>query len=222
MEDVLLEVEQGSEEWFKQRLGKVTASKFGDLLRLPRNKAEKEAGMLSKSARTYLIQKVSEVLTGSSKELKTESLTWGNEIEDEARKIYELEKMVEVKQVGFIPWKLNPIVGGSPDGLVGDDGIIEIKCPDSDTFTGYLLGNSIPKNYMAQIQGNLMITDRKWCDFIVYDPRVKREDLRMTITRIQRSAIEIDKIQNAIYRTLDNYERMLGVIGLNFDNVLNN
>jgi len=223
MEDVILEntIEQGTEAWFEQRLGKITASRFGCLLAQPKSKIEKEAGMISKTARTYLIQKVSEVLTGTGKELKTEALTWGSETEDEARRFYELENMVEVKQVGFIPWEKNPIVGGSPDGLVGDDGMVEFKCPDSETYTKYLFDEPIPKEYKIQMLGNLMITDRKWCDFVMYDPRIKNEKLRMVTTRYVRSAVEIDTLESAIERTLKVYEAMLMRVGLTFKDVLN-
>ena len=214
-------VEQGSPEWFAQRLGRITASNFGALMTLPRSKKDREAGLISETARTYLVKKVSEVLTGMSKEFTTQSMEWGSETEDEARKIYELENMVEVKQIGFAILESNPIVGGSPDGLVGDDGIIEIKCPDSNTFTGYLLGDSIVKGYMAQIQGNLWILDRLWCDFIVYDPRVIREDLRIHIMRVNRDDEYISKIAQAVDRALINYGAMLNKLGLSFDDILN-
>ena len=214
-------VEQGSPEWFAQRLGRITASNFGALMTLPRSKKDREAGLISETARTYLVKKVSEVLTGMSKEFTTQSMEWGSETEDEARKIYELENMVEVKQIGFAILESNPIVGGSPDGLVGDDGIIEIKCPDSNTFTGYLLGDSIVKGYMAQIQGNLWILDRSWCDFIVYDPRVIKEDLRIHIMRVNRDDEYISKIAQAVDRALIHYGAMLNKLGLSFDDILN-
>jgi putative phage-type endonuclease len=221
MKNNIVMVEQGSPEWFAQRLGRITASNFGALMTLPRSKKDREAGLISETARTYLVKKVSEVLTGMSKEFTTQSMEWGSETEDEARKIYELENMVEVKQIGFAILESNPIVGGSPDGLVGDDGIIEIKCPDSNTFTGYLLGDSIVKGYMAQIQGNLWILDRLWCDFIVYDPRVIREDLRIHIMRVDRDDEYISKIAQAVDRALINYGAMLNKLGLSFDDILN-
>lgn len=221
MKNNIIMVEQGSPEWFAQRLGRITASNFGALMTLPRSKKDREAGLISETARTYLVKKVSEVLTGMSKEFTTQSMEWGSETEDEARKIYELENMVEVKQIGFAILESNPIVGGSPDGLVGDDGIIEIKCPDSNTFTGYLLGDSIVKGYMAQIQGNLWILDRSWCDFIVYDPRVIREDLRIHIVRVNRDDEYISKIAQAVDRALIHYGAMLNKLGLSFDDILN-
>ena len=220
--DNIIMVEQGSPEWFEQRLGRLTASNFGTLMTLPRSRKDRELGLMSQSTRSYLIGKVSEVLTGTSKNItSTKALEWGSATEDEARSIYELERMVEVKQIGFAVLPLHPVIGGSPDGLVGEDGIIEIKCPDSDTFTGYLLGDSIVKNYMAQIQGNLWILNRKWCDFIVYDPRVVREDLRIKIIRVERDEEYIAKIQLAVQSALNHYKAMLGQLGLSFEDIKN-
>lgn len=222
MKNNIIMVEQGSPEWFEQRLGRITASNFGTLMTLPRSRKDRELGLMSQSTRSYLIGKVSEVLTGTSKNITpTKALEWGSATEDEARSIYELERMVEVKQIGFAVLNTNPIIGGSPDGLVGEDGMIEIKCPDSDTFTGYLLGDSIVKNYMAQIQGNLWILNRKWCDFIVYDPRVVREDLRIKIIRVERDEEYIEKIAEAVDRALVYYGAMLKQLGLTFEDVLN-
>jgi len=219
--DNIIMVEQGSPEWFAQRLGRITASNFGALMTMPRSKKDREAGLISQTTRSYLIKKVSEVLTGTHKEFSTSALEWGSDTEDEARKIYELENMVEVKQIGFAILKSNPIVGGSPDGLVNDDGMIEVKCPNSDTFTGYLLGDSIIKSYMAQIQGNLWILERKWCDFIVYDPRVIDEKLRIHIERVYRDEEYIKKIADAVEKALIHYEKMLKQLGLGFDDILN-
>jgi len=214
-------VEQGSPEWFEQRLGRITASNFGALMTLPRSKKDREAGLISQTTRSYLVKKVSEVLTGTSKEFTTASLQWGSAMEDEARKMYELERMVKVEQIGFAVLDSNPIVGGSPDGLVNEDGMIEVKCPDSDTFTGYLLGDSIIRPYMAQIQGNLWILNRFWCDFIVYDPRVIKENLRMHIVRVERDDEYIGKMIGAIDRALIYYGAMLNQLGLSFDDILN-
>ncbi|NLA27981.1 MAG: YqaJ viral recombinase family protein [Firmicutes bacterium] len=220
--DNIIMVEQGSPEWFEQRLGRLTASNFGTLMTLPRSRKDRELGLISQSTRSYLIGKVSEVLTGTSKNItSTKALEWGSATEDEARSIYELDRMVEVKQVGFAVLNTNPIIGGSPDGLVGEDGMIEIKCPDSDTFTGYLLGDSIVKNYMAQIQGNLWILNRKWCDFIVYDPRVVREDLRLKIIRVERDEEYINKVRLAVENALKHYRAMLGQLGLSFEDIKN-
>jgi len=96
-----------------------------------------------------------------------------------------------------------------------------VKCPNSDTFTGYLLGDSIIKSYMAQIQGNLWILERKWCDFIVYDPRVIDEKLRIHIERVYRDEEYIKKIADAVEKALIHYEKMLKQLGLGFDDILN-
>lgn len=219
--DNIMTMEQGSPEWFEQRLGRLTASSFGCLMTMPRSKKDREAGLISKTTESYLIKKVSEVLTGTSKELKTEALEWGSVTEDEARKMYELENIVKVEQIGFATLKSNSIVGGSPDGLVDAKGMIEIKCPDSDTFTAYLFNQPIPKGYMIQMQGNMWILDRDWCDFIVYDPRIKKEELRMFIKRVYRDEAQIALIASAVDRSLRYYKVMLERLGLSFDDILN-
>ena len=218
---VLVIDEQGSQGWFDARIGKLTASRFGGLLTRPRSKKDKEAGLVSKTTETYLREKVTEVLTGETRQLSSEALTWGSETENDAREFYELNKLVEVEQVGFISWKENLMVGGSPDGLVGLDGIIEIKCPyDSNNHTVYLYNKEIPKAYYAQIQGNLFITDRKWCDFIVYNPRVIDDKYKMIVIRIERDEEFIKKLKEVIGISLNNLEEMLKVVDLTFKDVL--
>jgi len=218
---VLVIDEQGSQGWFDARIGKLTASRFGGLLTRPRSKKDKEAGLVSKTTETYLREKVTEVLTGETRQLSSEALTWGSETENDAREFYELNKLVEVEQVGFISWKENLMVGGSPDGLVGLDGIIEIKCPyDSNNHTVYLYNKEIPKAYYAQIQGNLFITDRKWCDFIVYNPRVIDDKYKMIVIRIERDEEFIKKLKEVIGISLNNLEEMLKVVDLTFEDVL--
>jgi len=218
---VLVIDEQGSQGWFDARIGKLTASRFGGLLTRPRSKKDKEAGLVSKTTETYLREKVTEVLTGETRQLSSEALTWGSETENDAREFYELNKLVEVEQVGFISWKENLMVGGSPDGLVGLDGIIEIKCPyDSTNHTVYLYNKEIPKAYYAQIQGNLFITDRKWCDFIVYNPRVIDDKYKMIVIRIERDEEFIKKLKEVIGISLNNLEEMLKVVDLTFKDVL--
>ena len=216
-----MEMEQGSEEWFKARSGKLTASAFGKLLTRPRSKKDKEAGLVSQTTQTYLLEKVTEVLTGESRKLSSEALDWGTELEDEAREFYELKNTVKVKQVGFVQWKENLMIGGSPDGLIGRDGGVEIKCPyNSTNHSQYLYDTTIPKSYYAQVQGNLMITNRKWWDFVVYNPRVLNDKFKMIVIRIRRNEEFISKLKEAIDTSLKNYERMLKRVDLTFDNIL--
>ena len=156
----IIDCVQGSEEWFSARLVRVTASNFGKVL------AKGEG----KSRKTYMEELVTEFDEGVAAEsICTNSMKAGIEKEPSARKFYELVNQCSVEQVGFI--ELNEYVGGSPDGLVGDDGIIEIKCPTSRVHRDYYNNITKPcKAYRDQMQGLLWITGRKWCDFVSFRP----------------------------------------------------
>jgi len=221
MEEILT-TNQGTPEWFNSRLGRLTASRFGDLLTQPRSKKDKEAGIVSQTTRSYLVEKLSEVLTGTSREFDNDGMDWGTQNEQEARDFYEFKNIAEVKQTGFIVLKENQMVGCSPDGLIGEDGTLEIKCPyNTNNMVEYMFDSPIPKDYYAQIQGGLWILDRKWCDFVVYDPRIKNEELRMHIRRIQRDEAFIETLKEAVEFSLNYYEAMLKRVGLSFEDILN-
>jgi len=151
--------EQQSEEWFKVRLGIVTASHFAEVL------------CKGSGRKTYMMRLLAERMTGEvHPAFQSQYMEEGAETEVYARQYYEQLKKVEVKQVGFI--KIGEI-GASPDGLVGEDGEIEIKCPLPSTHLDYIIKDKMPTEYIPQVQGNLWISGRQWCDFISFDPRVK-------------------------------------------------
>lgn len=161
-------VEQGSEVWFELRMGRFTASTFKDLF-----SAKTTAGY-----QKAIYSVVFERLTGESPEnFQSDYMKRGNELEPLAREAYELEKFVDVEDGGF--WTLGDWIGASPDGLVGDDGLLEIKCPAFNTMIGYLLKGTLPTTYKWQVQGQLYVTDRKWCDFMAYHPKLKTMILRI-------------------------------------------
>ena len=152
---------QGSEEWFEARLGMVTASNFGKVL----------AKGQGKTRSLYMYKLVAERLTGLREEgYHDKNMDNGQVVEDEARAYYETAYDCKVDQVGFV--KRDDWIGGSPDGLIGTDGIIEIKCPLSSTHIANILSNKMPSEYRAQVQGLLWVTERQWCDFVSYDPRM--------------------------------------------------
>lgn len=160
-ESVIHDCVQGSDEWHVARLGKVTASHFKEAV----------AGGQGKSRKLLMVKLVAERMTGERTEgFSNAKMDRGVEVEESARDYYEMINDSIVKQVGFV--ELNENVGASPDGLVGENGLLEIKCPDSHTHIGYILDNKFPSTYMRQVQGQLWVTDRKWCDFVSYDPRV--------------------------------------------------
>ena len=152
-------IEQGSDEWHAIRKGKMTASEATAI------------GNNGKGLETYIKEIVrKEISSKLGDEYSNKDLDRGHELEPVARAMYELEKGVIVEQVGFI--ELNEFAGCSPDGLVGDEGGTEIKCPDDKVFFDYLLEKekAISSSYIWQCQMNLFITGRKWWDLIIYNP----------------------------------------------------
>ena len=168
-------MEQRSEEWFQARLGKVTASRVADVL------AKIKSGE-SASRRNYKIQLVSERLTGERQETYVnQAMQDGIDREQFARNRY-VKQFGEVEEVGFVK---HPTLeaGASPDGLVGTDGIIEIKCPMGSTHTETLMTQEVPSKYVPQIQFQLLVTGRKWCDFVSYNPMFP-ENLQVFVRRV--------------------------------------
>ena len=168
-------MEQRSEEWFQARLGKVTASRVADVL------AKIKSGE-SASRRNYKIQLVSERLTGERQETYVnQAMQDGIDREQFARDRY-VKQFGEVEEVGFVK---HPTLeaGASPDGLVGTDGIIEIKCPMGSTHTETLMTQEVPSKYVPQIQFQLLVTGRKWCDFVSYNPMFP-ENLQVFVRRV--------------------------------------
>ncbi len=155
----IIDCAQGSDEWYRARLGMITASEFHSVL-------NKKTGR-----GTYMMKLAAERLTLMSQDTYSNAnMEWGKEHEEEARECYELIMSAEIRQVGFV--KHSDWVGASPDGLIGEDGLIEIKCPNSTTHITNIIKNKMPTTYIPQVQGLLWVTERKWCDFVSYDPRV--------------------------------------------------
>ena len=184
---------QGSEDWLKERAGKFTGSKFVDVMA-----RSKKTGEPLKAYFDLIWQIVAERLTGEPTEQVTaKSLQWGNDIEPYAREAYELETGCFVEQSGFLLHPDYEYAGCSPDGLVGNDGIIEMKCPKSPTIHLERFLSGVPDEYMPQIQGNLWVTNRNWCDFVSYDPRMP-EQYRLLIKRVNRDDIYIKHLEQYV------------------------
>jgi putative phage-type endonuclease len=172
-------MEQRTDDWFAARLGKVTASKVADVV------AKTKSGY-SASRDNYMAQLVCERLTGKPTEgFSNAAMAWGTETEPLARAAYEAKMDVLVDEIGFVEHPTIVMSGASPDGLVGVDGLIEIKCPNSATHIDTLLSQEVPKKYMDQMYWQMACTGRQWCDFVSYDPRLP-EDLQLFIKRIPR------------------------------------
>lgn len=186
-------MEQRSEEWFQARLGKVTASRVADVL------AKIKSGE-SASRRNYKIQLVSERLTGEKQETYiNQAMQDGIDREFYARERY-VQQHGEVEEVGFIQ---HPTLeaGASPDGLVGDDGIIEIKCPLGTTHTETLMTQEVPNKYIPQIQFQLLCTGRKWCDFVSYNPMFP-EHLQLFVKRVESDPVYQKELEKEVEQFL--------------------
>ncbi|MCY1235254.1 putative phage-type endonuclease [compost metagenome] len=176
---MLDQIVQGTAEWHKLRLGKVTASRVADVI------ARTQKGYGASRA-NYAAQLITERLTG----LPTEGFTnaamqWGTEMEPEARSAYEFFRAEDVVQVPFVGHPTIGEAGASPDGLVGPDGLVEIKCPNTATHIETLLNKEVASKYVTQMQWQMACTGRGWCDFVSYDPRLP-ESMRFFCQRVHR------------------------------------
>ncbi len=176
---------QGSPEWYAVRNGMVTASNFADAI----------AGGQGIVRKKLMIKLIAERMTGLSAEsYSNKAMEHGTATEQEAREHYEALNGVSVRHVGFI--ERDEDTGASPDGLVGNDGMLEIKCPFPTTHIRYILADKMPSDYVKQVQGGLWVAERKWCDFMSYDPRVKQRP--SFIVRVYRDEDYIKKLHIGI------------------------
>lgn len=166
-------VEQGTDEWFILRLGKLTASKADAI------------AANGKGLDTLCLEKVSEILTygKGTEQYSNEHTDRGNELESEAIAVYELLYDCKVDKVGFC--ELNESVGCSPDGLVGDDALVEIKCPSNKVYTELLINKKIPSKYNWQCQMQMLVTGRVKCDLAFYNPHFENIMQVFTIEKDQ-------------------------------------
>lgn len=190
MQAKLVNAEQRSEEWFKARLGRATASKFSDIM------ARTRSGY-GAQRKNYMAELVVETLTGEQVEFYTNAaMLWGTENEPVARLAYSLATGNDVEETGF--WVDDEIgAGASPDGFIGEDGLLEIKCPNTATHLDTLRRREVPYQYVAQVQGQMWITGRKWCDFVSYDPRLVG-DAQMIIIHVERNEAYIKELAEEI------------------------
>jgi hypothetical protein len=158
--------DQRTNEWFAARIGKVTASKVADLM------AKTKSGY-STSRDNYMAQLVVERITNTRAEsFSSAAMEWGTNQEPFARAAYEAARGVMVEEVGFVQHPTIEWAGASPDGLVNDDGLVEIKCPNTATMIDTLLTEKVPQKYFIQMQMQMAATKRAWCDYVVFDPRM--------------------------------------------------
>ena len=187
-------MEQRSEEWFAARCGKVTASRVADII------AKTNTGA-SASRENYLAQLVCERMTGKPAESYSNSaMQWGTDTEPFARAAYEARIDLLVTEVGFIdhPWIV--MSGASPDGLA-NEGMVEIKCPNTATHIDTLLSRTVPAKYITQMMWQMACADRPWCDFVSFDPRLP-ERHQLFIKRINYDPEMVNLLENSVIQFL--------------------
>jgi putative phage-type endonuclease len=192
----LIDCEQGSDEWLEARLGIPSASNFAKILTIK--------GTPSTQAKSYVDALVAEAITGESTYVKvTDAMQRGTELEPYARDRYILETGNEVQEVGFCLHD-DYQAGASPDGLIGEDGGLEIKCPLGGTMVSYLRGEKLPSKYYQQVQGSLYITGRKFWDFMAYHP-----DMKPLIIRVERDENFISILDETLRKVVNEIETLV-------------
>lgn len=187
----MLEVIQRSEDWFAVRLGKVTASRVSDVV------AKTKTGWGASRA-NYKAQLVCERLTGFVEPSYTNAaMQWGIDKEDEARAAYQIHALCEVAEIGFVDHPNIEMSGASPDGLIGADGLVEVKCPMSAAHIETLLGQSVPSKYIYQVQWQMACTARAWCDFVSFDPRLPAP-MQLFVSRVHRDDTIISSLERDV------------------------
>ena len=188
-------MDQRSDEWFTARLGKVTASRVADVV------AKTKSGY-STSRANYMAELVAERLTGKKGDsYQNAAMQWGTEQEPNARAAYESVQGVLVQETGFVLHPRIPQAGASPDGLVGDFGLVEIKCPFTATHLEFLTGGEIPDKYITQMQWQMACTGRAWCDFVSYDPRLP-ERMQLKVQKVMRNQQLITELEQEVVKFL--------------------
>lgn len=197
-------MEQRTEEWYNIRLGRVTASRVNDVL------AQTRTGP-STSRKNYMMELMVERMTNRKQESYTNTyMQHGIDNEPIARSAY--EKVIDglVHEIGFVMHPVIPMFGCSPDGFVGDDGLCEIKCPNTAQHVDAIL-NGFPSRYQAQVQAQMACTERLWCDFVSYDPRMP-DDMQMVRIRIKRDNRYIENMENEVEEFLGELNELVETI----------
>ena len=198
-------MEQRTEDWFAARCGRVTASRVADIM------AKTKSGY-SASRDNYMAQLICERLTGAPQEgFTSPAMQWGTQTEPEARMAYEMMTGNTVVETGFVFHPSIADFGASPDGLVGEDGLIEIKCPNSATHIETLISEKVPAKYVTQMQVQMLCTGRGWCDFVSYDPRLPG-DMRIWMKRVDANTVLHAEIVGEVTRFLAEMDDKLATL----------
>lgn len=195
------DITQGSPEWHALRLGKVTASRVADVV------AKTKSGWGASRA-NYMAELIAERLTGVPAASYTNAaMQWGVEMEPQARAAYEFYADTPVEPAGFVQHPVITMSGASPDGFV-ENGLVEIKCPNTSTHIDTLLGQEVPGKYITQMQWQMACTGSAWCDFISFDPRMP-EQMRLFVRRVSRDDTAIAQLEKDVIAFLSELESKL-------------
>jgi putative phage-type endonuclease len=195
----MTDIIQGTDAWHQLRLGRVTASRVADIM------AKTKTGV-SASRQNYLIELALQRVTGTIEPTYTnDAMAWGTATEPQARVAYEVKTGNFVDQIAFVNHPTIEWFGCSPDGLVSNDGLIEIKCPNSATHWATIKDGKPPTKYLIQMQTQMAVTNRQWCDFVSFDPRMP-ERSQLFICRVERDKTMIDEIESEVMKFLSEVE----------------
>jgi putative phage-type endonuclease len=198
-------IQQGTPEWHDLRRGKATASRIPDII------AKTKSGP-STSRANYEAELIAERLTGVTAESYVNGpMRWGIDTEPQAREAYVIETLQMIEEVAFVPHPTIAMSGCSPDGLVGTDGMIEIKCPLTSTHIETLLTKNIASKYIVQMQFQMACTGRAWCDFVSFDPRMPSR-LQLFVKRIDRDQAMIDDLEHEVRTFLAEVEHKVAAL----------
>lgn len=187
---------QGTPEWRAVRLGKVTASRVADVI------ARTKSGWGASRA-NYMAELIAERLTGEpSIGFTNTAMQWGTDQEPEARAAYAFRNDADVQEIGFVDHPVIAMSGASPDGLVGNDGMAEFKCPNTATHIETLLGQNISDKYVVQMMWQMACCKRQWCDFVSFDPRLP-ESMRLYVKRCHFDTKRVAELETEISKFLD-------------------
>lgn len=198
----IIDFPQGSDEWLSSRAGKVTASRIADVM------AKIKSGEAA-DRRDYRAQIVAEILTGKPQEsgFINAEMQWGIDQEPFARAAYEVARDVMVDQVGLVLHPRIDRAAASPDGIVGD-GLVEIKCPKTATHLQYLIDGTVPKKYQPQMLWQMACTERSWCDFVSFDPRLPEEH-QLFVVRFNRDEKKIEEMEAEVIAFIGEVDSVL-------------
>ena len=198
---IVNDIDQSSSEWLDLRMGFVTASRFKDVMAKGQGKTRK----------SYMVEIAGEVITGQREEkFNSAYMEWGTLTEPQARSMYELDANVEVEEIAFA-YLDDKKVGCSPDGLVGDDGLVEFKCPKTTTQIETFLSGKMPTGHKPQTQGQIWVMEREWCDFVSFDPRINGSS-GYFIERVYRDDKYIKELESACDAFLCDLNEMIEIL----------